>query len=55
MSCACPRRPDPYILYVHISFPFTLGPFLENNLCKEVLNYFEEEPLGGAVADALVI
>lgn len=29
MSCACPRRPDPYILCVHISLfpPQPLGPF----------------------------
>lgn len=28
MSCACPRRPDPYILCVHIYFfPSTFGSF----------------------------
>ncbi len=53
MSCACPRRPDPCILYVHISFPETFVPFLESHLYKKVLHYFEEEPLGGAGAGFL--
>lgn len=48
MSCACPRRPDPYnTVCAYLCSLKLLVPFLESYVLRKC---FEEEPLGGVGA-----